>query len=138
MDRMPSQSGTWIGVAEATTLYTFDGKPHKVLQLSIQEGPKWVNGQSFVSPLIIVKGRHDWDHDLEYEYYQVNPELYEGKRLKIRGDIEQVAEVLDPNDKSRLIRTTPRIDYEHSGLGVIRVKRIEIIVSTNTPNSHQP
>jgi hypothetical protein len=138
MDRMPSQIGTWIGVAEATTLYTFDGKPRKVLQLSIQEGPKWVNGQSFVSPLIIVKGKHDWDHDLAYEYYAVNLKLYEGKRLKISGEIEQASDVLDPNDKSRLIRTSPRIDYEHSGLGVIRVKRIEIIDSTNTPSSPQP
>ena len=147
-DRLPSQKGSWFGQAEPLTVYNANGIPHKVLKLSIQQGPKiGDNGydkgsfdsskatnerdkERFFSPVVIIVDRN---------YYAVNPKTYEGLRLKVWGTIE-ITSAIDPNDKSRLIRITPKYDPNptESIPAIIRAKQIEIIDSTNTPTSRQP
>jgi len=144
MDRMPSQKGTWIGLAEPYTLYSANGVPHQVLTLIIQEGDKMGDGgynegsfdtseamkqsekrRFFVPDAVIVDKNN----------YAINPQIYEGMRFRIRGTIE-VATAVDPNDKSSLIWITPKFDPHPSEPtpAVIRVKQIDIIGSTNAPS----
>jgi hypothetical protein len=146
-DRMPSQKGTWIGLAEPYTLYNANGVPHKVLTLVIQEGPKMgdsgynegsfdtseamkrVEKLRFIVPNAVI---------VDNKYFTVNPKLYEGMRLKIRGTIE-IATAIDANDKSSLIWITPKFDPHPSEPtpAIIRVKQIDIINSQEIPNNEK-
>jgi hypothetical protein len=132
MDRMPSQKGTWIGVAQPVTLYDAKQLPHEVLQLVIQEGPTIDNGSikgQFLLPKAVI---------VDKRYYTVDTKKYEGQRLKIRGVVE-ISVVIDRNDKTELMWTTPELDYDHMNPpGVICAARIDILDSTNAPSNHQP
>ena len=147
-DRMPSQRGTWIGLAEPYTLYNANGVSHEVLRFVIQDGTKIGDGgydegsfdtseamrraeksRFFVPNAVIV----------DKKYYAIDPRLYEGMRLKIRGAIE-IATAIDPNDKSSLLWIAPKYDPNPSEPtpAVIRAKQIDIVDSINAPNSHLP
>ncbi len=147
-DRMPSQKGTWIGKAEPFTLYSANGVPHKVLRLVIHEGTKMGDGGydkgSFDTSEAVKRGEKTgfFVPDaviVDKNYYAINAKIYEGKRIKIRGDIE-IATAIDPNDKSSLIWITPKFDPNPSQPtpAIIKVKQIEIIDSTNVPSTYQP
>ena len=133
VENMPSQKGTWIGIATPVTLYDAKRMPHDALQLVIQEGPAyWGDGPlkgQFILPKAVI---------VDKKYYTVDVKQYEGRRLKIRGEVE-IAEVIDSKDGTILMWTTPKFDDEHTNPpGVIRASRIDIIGSTNAPSSNQP
>lgn len=120
-DKMPSQTGTWIGVAKPVTLYDAKRLPHEVLQLVLQEGPKIDNGSLkglFLFPKAVIVDKRN---------YTVDMEKYDGHKLKISGHIV-ISSAIDRNDKCELMWTTPKLDYEHMNPpAIIRTKRIEII-----------
>ncbi|HUA65538.1 MAG TPA: hypothetical protein VME24_06805 [Alphaproteobacteria bacterium] len=144
--RFPRQRGTWTGIAEPYTLYAAGGAPHTVLQFDIQDGPRmWQRGfdpgavqfsaemkekqkgEFFVAQPIMARRRYDWTNDTHIEFYAVQSQEYAGKRLEIRGDIELVAEVLDPADGKLLFELASKPNMESGPLGIIRVKRIKVL-----------
>jgi hypothetical protein len=146
-DRLSSQTGTWIGLAEPLTLYNMNGIPHRVLKLVIQEGTKMDDGGynegsfdtskvmkeeekgRFFSPTVVI---------VDKKYYAVDSGLYGGMRLKIRGTIE-IASAIDSNDKSRLIWITPKFDPHPTEPtpAIIRAVQIDIIGPEQVPKKYK-